>query len=126
MNKSLPRHGSLLQDTAPSRDATPRRRLTVFSGFVSYEQLEQKLLGGQAKGLPWMPKNVEGPHPVRMRGPGSSCAVSCCDVLCYVVPCCDVLCCAVLHCKLPNMHSQADDNLLWWQAQKHSHAVGIM
>ena len=46
------------------------RRLTVFSGFVSYDQLEQKLLGDQKKGPRWLHRNVEGPHPVRMRGPG--------------------------------------------------------
>ncbi|DBA75282.1 hypothetical protein WJX77_005189 [Trebouxia sp. C0004] len=46
------------------------RRLTVFSGFVSYDQLEQKLLAEQMKGPRWLHKNVEGPHPVRMRGPG--------------------------------------------------------
>ncbi|KAL3143466.1 hypothetical protein ABBQ38_002277 [Trebouxia sp. C0009 RCD-2024] len=57
-------------DTPRSTGSTKQRRLTVFSGFVSYEQLEQKLLGGQRKGLLWLPKNVEGPHPVRMRGPG--------------------------------------------------------
>jgi hypothetical protein len=49
------------------------RRLTVFSGFVSYDQLEQKLLGDQKKGPRWLHRNVEGPHPVRMRGPGIYC-----------------------------------------------------
>ena len=92
--------GGLLQDAAPGTDSTSHRRLTVFSGFVSYDQLEQKLLGSQKKGLPWLPKNVEGPHPVRMRGPGSSSAVLCCAVLCCAVLCCAVLCCAVLCCAV--------------------------
>ena len=85
MSPSQSRHGSQggwLQEAPSSTGSTRHRRLTVFSGFVSYEQLEQKLLGGQKKGLPWLPKNVEGPHPVRMRGPGSYCAVLRCAVLC--------------------------------------------
>ena len=48
-------------------------QLTIFSGFVSYEQLEQKLLGSK-KGPWWLQKPVEGPHPVRMRGPGTCCS----------------------------------------------------
>ncbi len=53
-----------------SSSSNQSRRLTVFSGFVSYDQLETKLLGEQKKGPRWLHKNVEGPHPVRMRGPG--------------------------------------------------------
>ena len=46
-------------------------RLTVFSGFVSYDQLETKLLMDQPKGSRWLyRKSVTGPHAVRMRGPG--------------------------------------------------------
>lgn len=53
-----------------SRSSSKPRRLAVFSGFVSYDQLEQKLLGDQKKNPRWLHRNVEGPHPVRMRGPG--------------------------------------------------------
>jgi len=60
------------------------RRLTVFSGFVSYDQLEQKLLGDQKKGPRWLHRNVEGPHPVRMRGPGIYCVFFCTLRLCCV------------------------------------------
>lgn len=83
--------GVVLQDTPVSTGSSKQRRLTVFSGFVSYEQLEQKLVWGQKKGLPWLPKSVEGPHPVRMRGPGSSnttCAKRCCvQARCTLVSC---------------------------------------
>ena len=61
----------VVQTPASRQHRAKLRGLTVFSGFVSYEQLDQKLLGGQKKVLRWLPKNVEGPHPVRMRGPGT-------------------------------------------------------
>lgn len=63
------------------------RRLTVFSGFVSYDQLEQKLLGDQKKGPRWLHRNVEGSHPVRMRGPGVYCvSFALCGCAVYAAP----------------------------------------
>ncbi|DBA87122.1 TPA: hypothetical protein ACH3X2_005227 [Trebouxia sp. C0005] len=63
--------GSSGKDAAKDKSSSSKpRRLTVFSGFVSYDQLEQNLLGNQKKGPRWLHRNVEGPHPVRMRGPG--------------------------------------------------------
>lgn len=53
----------------PSKRSSHKQKL-LFSGFVSYEQLEQKLLGQPQKGPRWLQKPVEGSHPVRMRGPG--------------------------------------------------------
>lgn len=55
-----------LEEVSGSRS----RRLTMFSGFVSYDQLEGTLLREQKNGPRWLHKNVEGPHAVRMRGPG--------------------------------------------------------
>ena len=56
--------------TPAQQSSSTSGRLTVFSGFVSYDQLQAKLLGDRKKGPSWLHRNAEGPHPVRMRGPG--------------------------------------------------------
>ena len=62
--------GSAVQEGADPSSSNRALKLTVFSGFVSYDQLETKLLADNPKGPKWLHKSVDGPHAVRMRGPG--------------------------------------------------------